>query len=253
LSFLAALQLLTSIPIPLKRELSPAQLGRATAYFPLVGLIIGGILAGLNWLLCLILPSSVTNILLIVTLVIITGALHLDGFADTCDGIAGHKSVEERWKVMHDSRTGAFGVVGIALLLIAKFVALDSIPTTVMTGALLIVPVIGRWAMVYAIFAFRYARPQGLGTAYKNATGKVQIIVATLITLAIAGALYPLLAYAGFLVVGGIWIVATMMGFYFRYKFAGQTGDTYGATNEVAEVMGLIILTIVFTAAPGLV
>jgi adenosylcobinamide-GDP ribazoletransferase len=247
------MQFLTGIPVPLKRQLSAEQLGKATAFFPLVGLVLGGILAGLNWVFNLFLPTPVVNILLIVILVALTGAMHLDGLADTVDGMAGHKPVEKRWEVMHDSRTGAFGVVGIALLLIAKFVALDSIPTTVMTGALLIVPVISRWAMVYAIFAFRYARPQGLGTAYKNATGKVQIIVATLITLAIAGALYPLLAYAGFLVVGGIWIVATMMGFYFRYKFAGQTGDTYGATNEVAEVMGLIILTIVFTAAPGLV
>ena len=245
MSFLAALQLLTSIPIPLKRELSPAQLGRATAYFPLVGLIIGGILAGLNWLLCLILPSSVTNILLIVALVIITGALHLDGFADTCDGMAGHKSVEERWEVMHDSRTGAFGVVGIVLLLLAKYVSLNSIPSDYMTAVLLFMPVASRWAMVYAVFAFRYARPEGLGKAYKAATRRPQFTIATVIAITIAAALYPLFSFAGFIIVAGIWITATMLGFYFRYKFAGQTGDTYGATNEVAEVMALLFVVII--------
>ncbi len=128
MSFLAALQFLTSIPVSIKRKMEPAQIGRATMWFPLIGFIIGLVLALLNLLLGLIFPASVVNVLLIVAMVIITGALHLDGFADTCDGIAGHKPVEERWKVMHDSRTGAFGVVGVALLLLVKYVALNNVP-----------------------------------------------------------------------------------------------------------------------------
>jgi adenosylcobinamide-GDP ribazoletransferase len=222
-------------------------LGKATAFFPLVGLVLGGILAGLNWILNLFLPNGVVDVLLIVALVALTGAMHLDGFADTCDGMAGHKPVEKRWEVMHDSRTGAFGVVGIALLLITKYVALTNIPANVMTAALLFVPVASRWAMVYAIFAFKYARPQGLGLAYKNATRWPQFVIATILTLAMAAALYPLFAWAGFVVLGGIWITATILGFYFRYKFAGQTGDTYGASNEVCEVIGLIMVIIVAT------
>jgi len=245
LSFLAALQFLTGIPVRLKRELSPAQLGRATAYFPLVGLIIGGILAGLNWLLNLILPAAVVNVLLIVALVILTGALHLDGFADTCDGIAGHKPVAERWKVMRDSRTGAFGVVGVALLLLVKYVSLDNVPPASMTAVLLFMPVVSRWAMVYAIFAFRYARPEGLGTAYKNATRWPQITAATVFTLAVAAALYPLFSVTGFLLILGVWIIATAFAFYLKYKFAGLTGDTYGAINEVAEVMTLIFVIVI--------
>jgi adenosylcobinamide-GDP ribazoletransferase len=252
-TFLAAMQFLTGIPVPLKRQLSAEQLGKATAFFPLVGLVIGGILAGLNWVFNLFLPAPVVNILLIISLVALTGAMHLDGFADTCDGMAGHKPVEKRWEVMHDSRTGAFGVVGIALLLITKYVVLDSIPTDLMTATLLLFPVVSRWAMVYAIFAFRYARPQGLGTAYKNATKWPQFVTATVLTMVITGALYPLLGYAGFMVFAGIWLVATILGFYFRYKFAGQTGDTYGATNEVSEVMGLIFVTIIFAVAPNLI
>lgn len=239
------MQFLTGIPVPLKKELSAQQLGCATSYFPLVGLILGGILAGLNWVFNLFLPTPVVNILLIVILVGLTGAMHLDGFADTCDGMAGHKPVEERWKVMHDSRTGAFGVVGLVLLLLAKYVALDNVPADLMTPTLLFVPVVSRWAMVYAIFAFRYARPEGLGTAYKNATRWPQFTIATVFTLAIAAALYPLFSYAGFLLVGGIWIIATGLGFYFRYKFAGLTGDTYGAINEVSEVMALLFVVII--------
>jgi adenosylcobinamide-GDP ribazoletransferase len=239
--------------VPLKRELSPEQLGRATAYFPVVGLIIGGILAGLNWLLNLILPASVTNALLIVTLVILTGAMHLDGLSDTCDGIAGHKTVEERWEVMHDSRAGAFGVVGVVLLLLVQYVSLNNVPADKMTAVLLFMPVVSRWAMVYAIYAYPYARPSGLGTVYKAATRWPQFTIATVITSAIAGALFPLFSVTGFFVIAGVCIITTGLAFYFKYKFAGLTGDTYGAINEAAEVMTLIVVIIIATAAPNLV
>jgi adenosylcobinamide-GDP ribazoletransferase len=235
--------------VPLKRELTPEQLGKATAFFPLVGLVLGGILAGLNWVFNLFLPSPVVTILLIVSLVALTGAMHLDGFADTCDGMAGHKPVEERWKIMRDSRTGAFGVVGIALLLITKSVVLNSVPADMMTPALLFFPVVSRWAMVYLIFAFKYARPQGLGTAYKNATRWPQFITATILTLVIGAALTPLFFYTWLWVFLGVWLTATILGFYFRYKFAGQTGDTYGASNEVSEVIALLIIVFLATVA----
>lgn len=252
MSFLAALQFLTSIPVPLRGTLSPGQLGRATAYFPMVGLIIGGILAGLNWLLLYVLPAAVVNALLIVALVVITGAMHLDGLADTCDGIAGHKTVEERWRVMRDSRTGAFGVVGVALLLLVKYVSLNSIPDYLMTAVLIIFPVISRWAMVYAIFAYPYARPEGLGANYKKATRWPQFTMATIITVAIAAALTLLFSYTGLLLIPGIFIITTILALYFRYKFAGLTGDNYGAINEAAEVAALLVVIIIVTVAPGL-
>jgi adenosylcobinamide-GDP ribazoletransferase len=251
-SFIAALQFLTSIPLSLKHELSPKQLGNAIALFPLAGLIIGGILAGLNWVFNLILPAAVTNALLIVALVMITGAIHLDGLSDTCDGIAGHKTVEERWKVMHDSRAGAFGVVGVVLILLAQYVSLNNVPADKMTPVLLFMPVVSRWAMVYAIFFYPYARPSGLGKVYKESTRLPHFIAATVITLAIAGALFSLFNVSGFIVIGGVLIIATGLAFYLKHKLAGLTGDTYGAINEVAEVTALIITIIIATRAPWL-
>jgi adenosylcobinamide-GDP ribazoletransferase len=242
---------LTGIPVILKRELTVTQTGRATAFFPLAGLIIGGILAGLNWLFGLFLPAGVVNILLIVALVILSGGIHLDGLADTSDGMAGHKTVEERWKVMHDSRSGAFGIIGITLVLLTKYVVLNSVPPPAMTAVLLFVPVASRWAMTYSVFAFRYARPEGLGKAYKEATQWPQFLIATILTLAAAGALYSLFAASGFIILGGVWLMATALAFYFRYKFAGLTGDTYGAINEVSEVTGFLAAVIIFTALPG--
>lgn len=240
MSFIAALEFLTSIPLPGKREVSPEQLGRATAFFPLVGLIIGLVLAGLNWLLNLILPTEVVSALLIAALVIITGALHLDGMADTCDGIGGHKTAEERRRVMRDSRTGAFGVVGIAVVLLIKYVALNNTPPVFMISILFFVPTVSRWAMVYALFAFRYAQEQGLGTAFKKSTGWPQFIAATVFVSALAGALYPLFSFTGFVLIGSTFIITTGLAFYLRYRFAGLTGDTYGAINEITEAMALV-------------
>lgn len=250
--FLAALQFLTSVPVKLKQVPGTKELGGAIALFPVIGLLIGLLLAGINWLLLYILPSGVVDIILVVILVALTGALHLDGFADTCDGMAGYRTVEERWQVMHDSRTGAFGVVGIVLVLLTKYVALSSVPSQYMTATLIFMPAVSRWAMVYAIFAFPYARPAGLGASYKEATRWPHFIIATIIVFALAGALFPLFSWGGLLVIPGTWIVVTLLSCYFKYKFRGNTGDTYGATNEISEVMALVFIVIICTTAPGL-
>jgi adenosylcobinamide-GDP ribazoletransferase len=237
--FLAALQFLTIIPV--KRSFSAEQVGGSTLYFPVVGLIIGIFLAALDYLLGLVLPASVVNVLLVATMVALSGALHLDGLVDTCDGIAGHGTPEERWRVMHDSRAGGFGVIGAALLLLVKFISLNSVPQSLMIVTLLIAPVISRWLMVYAIFTFSYARPSGLGKAYKQATGNWQFAIATLITIAIATGLFKL---AGLVILFVVWILVLAVAYYLKRKFAGLTGDTYGAINEVAESSVFIIVSL---------
>lgn len=230
MGLLAALQFLTVIPV--KRSFSAEQIGRSTSYFPVVGIIIGLILAVLNYLLGLVLPTSVVNVLLVASMVLLSGALHLDGLVDTCDGIAGHRTPEERWRVMHDSRAGGFGVIGAALFLLVKFVSLNSVPQSLMMFTLVVAPVISRWTMVYAIFAYPYARPSGLGKAFKQATGWWQFLLATLVTLALAAAL---LKSAGLFIFFAVWLLTAALAAYLKRKFAGLTGDTYGAINEVAE------------------
>jgi len=212
-----------------------------------VGIIIGLILAGLNLLLTLFLPVPVVNGLLLVALVALNGALHLDGFVDTCDGLAGHGTVEERWRAMHDSRAGAFGIVGVFLLLIVKYVSLNSVPDGFMTATLVLMPLVGRWAMVYALFAFPYARAEGLGKVFKQGANWQRFTLATVITLAaviclawLAGFTYFYLAASVIMI--GIWIVAGAVAAWFRRKFSGLNGDTYGAINEITEVCLLILV-----------
>jgi len=241
MSFIAALRFLTIIRLGWLRESTADELNRSTGYFPLVGLLIGLMLAGLNWLLGFVLPQAVVNVLLIVASVLITGALHLDGFLDTCDGLGGHGTPEERWRIMDDSRAGGFGVIGIATLLLTKYVTLNSIPTHLLTATLVFMPVVSRWAMVYAIFAYPYAKPAGLGKILKEATGWPALTLATIITL--AAALAWVWWVAGLAVLVTTWLLVVLVAAYLRRKFAGLTGDSYGTINEMSEVWILILVS----------
>lgn len=247
--FLSALSFLTIIPLPRRWETNPEEVGRSIGYFPAVGIIIGLILAALNWLLSWLLPSTVVNALLLVSLVVISGAMHFDGFVDTCDGIAGYKTVEDRWRVMHDSRAGAFGIVGGVLLLLVKYVSLNSVPRTLLTATLVIMPVISRWTMVYAVFAYPYARPTGLGKIFKQEASWQRLAMATVITLTVAvvSALLTNMPYfyvVGLAIMFVIWVIVVALATYLRGKFSGLTGDSYGAINEVAETSVLILVSI---------
>ncbi|MEE8619333.1 MAG: adenosylcobinamide-GDP ribazoletransferase [Dehalococcoidales bacterium] len=250
--FLAALQFLTIIPLPWRHQVSPEDLVRSTGYFPVVGLIIGLLLAGLNWLLGWFLPIAVVHVLLIVFLAVISGALHLDGLADTCDGISGGKTLEERWRVMQDSRVGSFGIVGVCCLLLVKYVSLNNVPQSLVMTSLVLMPVISRWAMVYAIFIYPYAKPLGLGKVFKQGANWLKFVMATLIALVVAATLARLAGLAIILaIIPGVWVIVVIMATYLKRKFSGLTGDTYGAINEVAEVG--VLLLICLLAQVGLV
>jgi adenosylcobinamide-GDP ribazoletransferase len=238
LGFLAALRFLTIIPLPGGKP-SPGEVGRSIAYFPAVGAIIGLILVGLNWLLGLVLPPAIVNILLIASLAVVSGGLHLDGFVDSCDGMVGHKTAAQRRRVMKDSRAGAFGIIGVSLLLLVKYLSLNSVPESWLVPTLLLMPVLSRWAMVYAVFAYPYARPAGLGKAFKRETSRPVFLVATVIALAIA--VIPA-QFAGLVIMLGVWIIAMAIAFFLKSRFGGLTGDSYGAINETAEVLVLILV-----------
>ncbi len=197
----------------------------------------------------LLLPRAIVNGLLLVSMAVISGGLHLDGFVDTCDGIAGHKAVEARLAIMHDSRAGAFGVFGVVLLLLVKYVSLSSVPQNLLMAVLVLMPVVSRWAMVYAIFAYPYARAAGLGKAFKEGANWRRFAVATVITLGVAIGLARLARVAYFYLVGlaimlGVLVIVVAIAIYLGRKFSGLTGDTYGAINEVAEVCVLILVAL---------
>ena len=234
-----ALRFLTVLPVPLGRETNSERVGRSLMYFPLIGLLVGLLLAGLDWALDRVLPVSVSSGILLVFLVLVTGATHLDGFIDTCDGLVVGKTPQQRWEIMRDSRVGAFGVVGACCLLLLMYVSLANLPESSRTWALVLMPVLGRWAVVGAIAAFPYAKPEGLGRAFKDQATWLTVAVATIVALA---ASVGFLRLTGLAIMGGVGLATLVLCAVLKWKFAGLTGDTYGAVIEVGEVTGLILV-----------
>lgn len=222
-------------------------MGPARAYFPLVGLGLGGILAGLDLAARQALPMPAVGALLVAALLALTRAIHTEGFLDTCDGVLGGRDREARLEILRDSRVGAFAVVGGACLVLLKWTLLLGIPDAERTSLLVLFPCLSRWGMVVTMGVFPYARAQGLGTAFQAGASWRQLVIA-LGTAVLAA--WLLLGSAGLVLFGGATAAALVLGWWFKRLLGGMTGDTYGATNEVGEV---VVLLLGLSVAPVLV
>ena len=239
MGFWAALQFLTIFPTPLRHDADSKIYGQSLAYFPLVGLLLGVILLGLHFGSKFLLPETVTNTLLVTTLVVLTGAHHLDGLIDTFDGIFAGMSREERLAIMSDTSVGTFGIACVILLLLLKYVCLFHVS---MVPALLLMPTLSRWVMVMAIFIFPYAKSAGMGIGFKQAATWQRITVASAIAIIVAIAV---LTWKGLILIAALFIIIFGVAFYFRSRLGGLTGDIYGAINEIGEVTVLLLIILV--------
>lgn len=252
--FWLALVFLSTLPVAGRRNESALrtwqEFAHVFAWFPLVGFLLGGILVGADWFLGHVFPPTVTTALLLMLWVALTGALHLDGLVDTCDALFAPRLPEERMQILKDVHVGAFGVVGVVLLLLLKFAALRDLEPPHQAGALLLAPMLSRWAMVYAAYAYPYARPEGLGALVRTAMVRQDVIWATVTALVGAGvvaalwqlpATWLLAAAIGCLVT--TWGVTALLIRWTMQRIPGLTGDLYGAINELVELVILLVCT----------
>ena len=156
--FCIALKFLTILPTPSFKNEGPEQVGRSMGYFPVVGLIIGLLLAGLYCLMRGIFSVPLVSTILVTVLVLLTGAHHLDGLSDTFDALVAGRTTEQRLSIMADTRVGVFGILSIVLTLLIKYAALMGIASV---SILIMVPVVSRWTMAGAILIFPAARKSG--------------------------------------------------------------------------------------------
>lgn len=227
-----ALEFLTVIRLRGAAEYDGPALGASLGWFPLVGLAIGSCLVAFDWAAGRLFPPSVVAALLVAAIGMLTRALHIDGLADSADGLFGGHTPERRLAIMRDSRNGSFGVAAVVLVLLLTHAALLSLPAASRRGVLLLAPALGRWAMVLAVAAFPYARPEGLGRLYHEHARPWPALVAGGSAFLLSAVLFgmaglALLALTSLLALGAGWFAYRRLG--------GLTGDIYGAIGVISE------------------
>ena len=241
LPFWIALQFLSSLPINLPGMPKPQELGRSLLFYPLVGALFGGVL----WGVCALLagtPLMLHAALLLTVWVLLSGGLHLDGLADSADAwLGGFGDRERTLTIMKDPRSGPIAVVTLVLVLLLKFCALLALIEQQQAMVLVIVPLIGRSALLGVFLTTPYVRAGGLGQALADhlprKAGWWVLALSAVVCVALAG-------YAGLWAVmlatlGFVWLRHVMMR-----RLAGTTGDTAGALLELLEVLVLVGLAL---------
>ncbi len=239
-----AIGFLTVFPVAPAGE---ARMGPARAWFPLVGLGLGGVLLGLDVAAREGLPALVVGAILVAALLVLTRAIHTEGFLDCCDGLFGGYTREDRLRILRDTHVGAFAVIGGAALLLLKWSALAGIPDEARTGLLLVFPCLSRLGMVATMALFPYARERGLGTSFQEGRARWQVGFG-LATATVASVLF--LGGGGAILLGIVVVVSLGLGRWMAGMLGGMTGDTYGAVNEVGEVAVLVLGIALFSAIP---
>jgi len=247
------IQFMTRYPIPMTIEFTAEHFVQGMKWMPLVGLLAALPAAAGFMFANRLLGGEIGAIVAVIALILITGGLHLDGIADTADGLFSYRSRERMLEIMRDSTLGTNGVVAIVLTVFLKYLFLHNIPTGGAALAVLVTPVLGRMALVWHSAVARYAREErGIGD-YVNQTGLAQAAAATLISLFLVSGILLLWGVAPGLVPLVVFILhvpaillAMLFAFYLKKRLGGITGDTLGATVELAEITTFVVFLIVW-------
>ena len=245
--FLVALSFLTLLPVGVANP-TDAEISRSRGWYPFVGLLYGLLLLGmaLLWALALGLPFFMPALaaLFLVAMAVGNRFLHLDGLMDFCDAMWGGHTVERRLEIMRDSRVGSFAVAGCVSVLLVKFSALVSL---LMIGpgleALLLFPVVSRWAMTLLLTVFPYGRQHGIGSAFF--AGRRPWLATGFALLTVAAAAWFWMGPVGIVVLVLVSLASLLLGWWAQRRLGGGlTGDCYGAANEIMEAMALVLLLV---------
>jgi adenosylcobinamide-GDP ribazoletransferase len=246
LLFLVAIQFLTRLPVPQLDGFQTSWLSESARFFPLVGALVGIIAVGVWWLSCLFFPPLVAVGLMMSASVLLTGAFHEDGFADVCDGFGGGKTRDAVLAIMKDSRVGAYGSVGVVMMLGLKWSALVSLPYTAFPVIIIGAHMVSRWCAIGLIWRLPYVRADaeakskpladslsGADWLLSGALGALMLLPALLLTDPAARSQLAVALLAALLLSG---ITALCAAGYFKNRIGGYTGDCLGATQQLAEL-----------------
>ena len=242
--FFTALMFYTRIPVPKWVGYSDEQLNKASIYFPFIGWIVGGMAALIFLVSNFLFSHYIAIVLSMIATVLLTGAFHEDGFADVCDGFGGGWEKLKILEIMKDSRIGAYGMIGMALLLLLKYTALLTLfefMTLSSLNSFWIVFFIGhslsRLTALTFVYTHDYAR-EDLSSKVKPIAKKLS---ATEIIVASVFGFLPIFLFSpwslGVLVIAPLFLLKIYLGYYFKKWIGGYTGDCLGATQQISEVI----------------
>jgi adenosylcobinamide-GDP ribazoletransferase len=240
-NFITAVQFLTIFTLNKKHQAGENELAKSMVYFPIVGFGLGFILVyadkGLLW----VLPHSITNALLIIIAVLLTRALHIDGLADTLDGMMGGYDKQSRLHIMKDSRLGTAGALGIMFLLLVKYVTLNNLFSGEKAAALLVAPLLARWSQTLMVYRSVYGREEGMGRAFVGHLRGSGMIAASAVAVGLAGWVS---GFSAVYLVAAVVLFTLLSRWYFKRKLGGVTGDTIGAVSELNEALVLLFFVV---------
>lgn len=244
---LACFSFLTRLPVWKLTDISEVDMKQTSKYFPLVGCFVGAISACIIYFVDLVLPIEIAILLSMAGSIILTGAFHEDGLADVCDGFGAGYSKDKILDIMKDSTTGVFGSVGLMMMLALKFFALLSVPTNIIVPIVIIGHSISRWTSISFLYSHNYARKEGSSKSrvYIKRPPFYEFLIVTLLGIAPFFLLSKELLVPSLLLIIPLFLIKTLMGFYFKIKIGGYTGDCMGATQQIAELffyLGIIII-----------
>jgi len=243
-TLLLAVQFLTRLPVRSDGIFTPQRMAASVRYYPLVGLGVGGLSAAVYVVATLTFPPMVALLLAIATGLIVTGAFHEDGLADTFDGVGGGLTRDKALSIMRDSRLGTYGSLALIIALTVKIFALNSLPMHLVPYALIVGHGVSRLSSVLVIATSRYVRDEGTGKPVSNGISFPSQLV-SIATGLIAVALWCiwLSPMAVFCALIGVFVGHVLMRLLFEPKLGGYTGDTLGAVQQVSEIgfyLGLV-------------
>ncbi len=240
-----AISFLTIFPVIDQRRASDDTVAASFAWFPIVGFALGVALAAEDWILAHVFAQVIRSVLIIISLTVVTGAVHLDGLADTADALGAGRDRERALDILRDSRVGTFGASAIFFDLTLKILVLSTLAGPRRYAALIIAPTLARFAMVMVGVGIPYLRESGAGTAFLNSQspGWRRRVAVVFLIIDSAILLSPFRA-VGALAVSFALLIAFLMHLFYRRWLGGVTGDLIGACGEVIEIAVLLTMSL---------
>lgn len=233
----AALIYFTRLPLPSLRESTADDWRRAATYFPFAGWVVGAVVGAVAWSAGLILPDTLAAGLALAAGVLFTGAMHEDGFADVCDGFGGGTTRERTLEIMRDSRIGAYGAVGLLLLVGLRWQTLAALPTAHVVGAAIAAAALSRATSISLLASLDYARTEGKARPVVSRLRPARVALALLL-----GALPLVFLPARYTwCLAALFIVRAGAAVWFCRRLGGYTGDCLGAVQQLGELACLLV------------